>query len=330
MEVTPTLTLPMSDTSQPGAARRAAIRLASNAGFDEEATGRVAIAVTEAASNVVKHGRGGDVLLRIVHEAGACGVEMLALDRGPGMANAAACLRDGYSTTGTTGTGLGAIRRLSSEFDVHSIPGVGTAVLARFWATTPPKAEPELGAVCVAQPGESVCGDAWAFARLASLGVLLVVDGLGHGLPASEAAVAAVKAFDARPSLEPSAVLEAIHAALRPTRGAAVAVVAFDRARRLVRFAGLGNIAGAIVADEPVRHMVSRNGTAGHEARRFDEFTYPWPSGALVVVHSDGLGSHWDLGRYPGLVARQPGLVAGVLYRDFSRQRDDVTVVVAR
>ena len=97
-----------------------------------------------------------------------------------------------------------------------------------------------------------------------------------------------------------------------------------------MRYAGLGNIAGAIVGDAPVRHMVSHNGTAGHEARKFEEFTYPWPEGALVVVHSDGLATHWDLGRYPGLMQREPSLVAGVLYRDFSRRRDDVTVVVVR
>ncbi len=328
--MTATVTLPMSDTSQPGQARRAAIRLASHGGFDEEATGKLAIAITEAASNIIKHGRGGDVILRELREAGTHGVEMLALDRGAGMENIGQCLRDGYSTSGTPGTGLGAIMRLSSEFDLHSIPGVGTAVLARFWSSRPPKPEPEVGAVCVAQRGESVCGDAWAVARRAGVTVLLVVDGLGHGLPAWEAATAALGAFDASRSAEPCAVLQEIHAVLRPTRGAAVAVAALDPHRRVVSYAGLGNICGAILGDGPARHMVSHNGTAGHEARRFDEFAYPWPEGAQVVMHSDGLVTHWDLGRYPGLLQREPSLVAGVLYRDFSRRRDDVTVVVAR
>ncbi len=328
--MTATVALPMSDTSQPGEARRTAIRLASHAGFDEEATGKLAIAITEAASNVVKHGHGGDVILRELHDAGTRGVEMLALDRGAGMDNVGQCLRDGYSTAGTPGTGLGAIMRLSSEFDLHSIPGVGTAVLARFWRSTPPKPAPEVGAVCVALPGESVCGDAWAVARRAGVTVLLVVDGLGHGLPAWEAATAALGAFDASRSAEPRAVIEAIHAALRPTRGAAVAVAALDPRRRVVTYAGLGNIGGAVLGDGLARHMVSQNGTAGHEARRFDEFVYPWPEGAQVVMHSDGLGSHWNLGRYPGLLQRGPSLVAGVLYRDFRRRRDDVTVVVAR
>ena len=228
LEVTTTVSLPMSETSQPGEARRAAMRLASRAGLDDEAAGKVGIAVTEAASNVVKHGRGGDVILRMLRDGEGDGVEMLALDRGAGMANIGECLRDGYSTSGTPGTGLGAIRRLSSEFDVHSIPGVGTAVLARFWNLAPPKPGVEVGAVCVAKPGELVCGDAWAVARRAGVTVILIVDGLGHGVPASDAAAAALGAFAASRIAEPRVVIEEIHAALRPTRGAAVAVAALD------------------------------------------------------------------------------------------------------
>jgi len=327
---TTTVSVPMSETSQPGEARRAAMRLASGAGLDEEVVGKVAIAVTEAASNVVKHGRGGDVILRTLRDGEAHGLEMLALDRGSGMANVGECFRDGYSTAGTAGTGLGAIRRLSSEFDVHTIPGVGTAVLARFWSAAPPKPELEVGAVCVPKPGELVCGDAWAVACRAGVTIIVVVDGLGHGLPAADAAAAALDAFAASRTPEPRIVLEEIHAALRSTRGAAVAVAVVDPRRRLVRYAGLGNIAGAILGTGPARHMVSHNGTAGHEARRLDEFSYQWPKGSLVVIHSDGLGTHWDLGRYPGLAQREPSLIAGVLYRDFARRRDDVAVVVAR
>ena len=75
--------------------------------------------------------------------------------------------------------------------------------------------------------------------------------------------------------------------------------------------------------------MVSYNGTVGHEVRKIREFTYLWPKGGLLVMHSDGLGTQWRLDRYPGLIARHPSLIAGVLYRDFNRGRDDVTVLVA-
>ena len=65
------------------------------------------------------------------------GVEILALDKGPGIRDLERSLRDGYSTAGGAGTGLGAISRLSSEFDVYSPPGKGTALLARIWPGEP-------------------------------------------------------------------------------------------------------------------------------------------------------------------------------------------------
>jgi hypothetical protein len=64
--------------------------------------------------------------------------------------------------------------------------------------------------------------------------------------------------------------------------------------------------------------------------RRLQEFTYEWPPSSLIILHSDGLTTHWALDRYAGLASRRPDVIAGVLYRDFRRVRDDATVVVAR
>jgi Stage II sporulation protein E (SpoIIE) len=186
------------------------------------------------------------------------------------------------------------------------------------------------GVVSVAKTGEDVCGDAWAVAAEQECPAVMVVDGLGHGIGAADAARLAVRAFDAAPELPPGAQIAAIHDALRGSRGAAVAVARIDRARGVVTYAGVGNIAGAIVADGVSRHLVSGNGTAGHDVGRINEFSYPWADGALLIMHSDGLGSRWQIERYPGLSDRHPALVAGVLYRDWSRGRDDVTVVAAR
>jgi hypothetical protein len=81
----------------------------------------------------------------------------------------------------------------------------------------------------------------------------------------------------------------------------------------------------------PRRQLVTMNGTAGVESRTlFREFSYPWPPDTSLVLHSDGLVSHWDLDNYAGLICRAPGLIAGVLFRDGCRGNDDATVVVAR
>jgi hypothetical protein len=140
----------------------------------------------------------------------------------------------------------------------------------------------------------------------------------------------AVEAFERARGRPPAGVIETVHAALRSTRGAAVGVAAVDLRRRLVTFAGVGNVAGTIVGGAHDRQMVSHAGIAGHDARRIAEFTYPWPEHGLLVLASDGLVTHWDLRRYPGLVGCDPAVIAGVLYRDFTRGRDDVTVVVAK
>jgi hypothetical protein len=160
---------------------------------------------------------------------------------------------------------------------------------------------------------------------------IMVADGLGHGLSAHEAADTAMDVFYRAHEQSPSRIIADVHAALRSTRGAAVATVAVDTDRGLVTFSGLGNISGVTIAADGSRHsMVSQNGTAGHVARRIHEFTYPLPSRSMIVMFSDGLASQWDLAAYPGLSTRHPSLIAGVLYRDFSRRRDDVTVVVAK
>jgi len=124
--------------------------------------------------------------------------------------------------------------------------------------------------------------------------------------------------------------VEAIHLALRSTRGAAVAMATINPAQRRVYYCGLGNISGMVIAEGRAHGMASQNGTAGHEVSRIMQFEYDWPKDALLVMHTDGLSAKWDLNSYPGLSVRHPSLISAVLYRDFRRQRDDATVVVSR
>jgi anti-sigma regulatory factor (Ser/Thr protein kinase) len=322
----------VADESQVGEARRLVTTSAQRLGLDETLTGSAAIVVTEAATNIVKHAGRGEILVRAVAE----GLEMIAVDRGPGIQDVAASLRDGYSTTGTRGNGLGAIRRLASAFDIYSAPGVGTAVLARVTvaAVAPPAAAEArrlaIGAVSVPKAGETLNGDAWA-EHVTDRGMrILLVDGLGHGPVANEAAHAAIGAFHSAPTEEPAAAVETCHLAMRSTRGAALAVAEIDVLAGIVRFSGIGNVAGSIWNGSVSHHTVSLNGTAGHGTIRPREFTYPWPAGGLLVMASDGLATRWSLESYPGLPARDPALVAAILYRDHSRGRDDVTVVAVR
>jgi anti-sigma regulatory factor (Ser/Thr protein kinase) len=317
-----------------GEARRLVTAICRRLGFTETRTAEAAIVVTELATNLVKHtgGAGGDLVLCPMAVADEVGLEILCWDKGPGFANIAESLRDGCSTTGTLGIGLGAIRRLSSEFDLYTALGQGVVVLSRLWRNALPVTLPVLtvGAVCLPVHGEHECGDAWAMKQSRDTTLLMVADGLGHGPDAAIAANRAVAIFQKQEGRGPAELLEIIHAALRGSRGAAVAVAEVVPSRRSVRFAGVGNISGLIIAGETGRNMLSHDGTAGVSIRKIQEFTYDWPEGGLLVLHSDGVATKWSLPNYPGLVRKDSALIAAVLFRDFERQRDDSTLLVAK
>ncbi|HTO97366.1 MAG TPA: ATP-binding protein [Myxococcales bacterium] len=320
----------VEDESQVGEARRVAASLSRMAGLGEADAGRVAIIVTELGSNLRKHAGGGELLIRELRLGSRSGVEVLSIDRGPGM-EVERALTDGHSTASTRGEGLGAVRRLATEFDAWSGTG-GSAVVARVWASGPPPEPVAFGVVSQPLQGQAESGDGWEVRGLRSVIRLLVADGLGHGPIAARAAAAAVEAFQGADRLPgPEAVVHELHGALRPTRGAAVAVVELDLVSRVLKFAGLGNISGTLdVQGRGSRGLVSHSGIAGHEARRIQEFSFPWGPRTVLVVHSDGLHTNWKLESYPGLQARHPSLIAAILYRDFRRASDDATVVVVK
>ncbi len=329
--------VPMLESSRVAEARRVIGSLALEVRLPEADVGRAQIVASELANNIVRHARDGFLVARPLQDSEGRGVEIAAVDRGPGM-DLERCLADGFSTGGTPGTGLGAVRRLSDSFDAYSLPS-GSIVVARIVAADavtrpvlgPPA--PQIGTVCLAKAGEDVSGDAWAVAAMAGGRMLVVVaDGLGHGPLAADASTAALGAFyeEAPSGRGPAEILGEIHRRLRSTRGAAVAIAEISPASEEIRFAGLGNVAGVVITGGSRRGLVSHNGIAGGTPTPPRELSYPFPRQSLLVMASDGLATHWDLARYAGITARHPSVVSALLCRDFSRGRDDLTVVAAR
>jgi anti-sigma regulatory factor (Ser/Thr protein kinase) len=331
------LRLLIDEASKTAEARRLARNIANEMGWSETLVEQVSIVVTEACTNLLKHAQRGELIVHSVTEGlGPLPLlELLALDHGPGIEDLPRCLENGYSTSGTLGHGLGAIIRLSKHADFYSLPGKGTGILARWWNGTQPVPSAsggfQVSAVNVPKAGEEASGDAWASVQSGDQLTVLVADGLGHGMEANLASSQAVRMLRENPRLGPQALLERCHLALRSTRGAAVAVARIDRAYEKLTFAGAGNISARIYSTQRAgQHLVSVNGTAGHQTEKLREFSYPWPADGVLLMHSDGLSSGAGVEAYPGLAARDPALIAGVLYRDFGRGRDDATVVVAK
>lgn len=326
----------VNEPSHVGEIRRLAQSISRDLNFSETETGKLAIAITESGKNLLKHAKHGEILIRRLSENSHLGLEFLAIDSGPGMKDSVQCLQDGFSTAGTSGTGLGAIRRLAQVFDLYSQPSLGTIVLAQFWSLSaggrPISPIIEYGVVCLPHPSETVCGDSWSIHYNQSHCFVFVVDGLGHGPAAAEAAQKAIRIFDNQWAISGIDLMNSVHQSLLNTRGAAGALTAIEFLNGIVTYTGIGNIASAVLTLEKQKSMASIYGTLGHQILKVQSFQYPWTKSTLLVMHSDGLKSKSVdfVSKYPGLIFKHPALIAGVLYRDFRRDKDDVTVLVAR
>jgi anti-sigma regulatory factor (Ser/Thr protein kinase) len=331
--------LRVDDPSAAAACRGAAMALASRLGFPAPRADELALAVTEAASNLHKHARQGSMLLRIMRDAITSdgiardgegpGIELVTIDAGPGFRDTGAALRDGHSTSGTLGIGLGAISRLADFCDLYSMPGHGTALVARFWPGPRNPAARDAGLV---RPiaGETECGDVFGTMETEASVTGVLCDGLGHGPLAATAAAQGVAAVLEEPLGEPAALVERAHRRMSHTRGGAIGVVQFARHGQLIRFAGLGNIAAVILAEGTRRGMISVPGIAGHQARSIRQFEYTAPLGAAIILHSDGISSRWEPGELPGLNARDPLVIGAMVLAEAGTRRDDASVLVLK
>ena len=333
MEVGMQLICAVNGSADVGAARRHAQALATANGFDEVEAGRIALISTELANNLVRHANGGKLLLQLIASDAGPEIEILSIDSGPGMIDAEQCLSDGYSSGGTSGTGLGAVRRLSTEFDLFTEHGKGCIVLSRVRKSVSAKtsaAKWRWGVISAPAPGENVVGDGWSVVRNGDDIHVLLADGLGHGPLACEAAQAAMRIFGGIDSLGSLTMFfNKAHESLRSTRGAAVAAARCSFASTAMTYAGVGNISGSILSrGGKTRGLMSHNGTVGAEMRAVKELPYEWTKDDRLVMHSDGLTTRWSLAAYPGLTERHPALISAVLFRDFLRGRDDATVLV--
>ena len=324
MALSPTVRLEVTDPSGVAPARRAAERLAGDAGLAEMEVAEAAILVSELATNVVRHGGGGSVALR----AGDGELVVAAWDAGPGIRDVPRAFADGFSTAGTAGSGLGAVERLAASVDLQSTVGRGTVVTARLG--TPPSDRERVDGLALPIDGDGPCGDAFAWRDDDGVLTVLLADGLGHGPNAAEASSAAVAVLrEGRPDRDPARLLDDVHAALRHTRGAAVAVARIDPGASEVRFAGIGNITGLVVSGDGGRQaMASHNGTVGAHVRPAQEFRYALGPHDVVVLHSDGVKTTWDVARHPGLLRHDPLTIAAAIVRDAERGRDDTSVLV--
>jgi anti-sigma regulatory factor (Ser/Thr protein kinase) len=332
----------ISDIAHVGSARRAVHEVAEHIGFRGDNLAKLDIVAQEIGTNAALHtGVGGTLHIGTRGDKPDL-IELLYLDRGPGIFDIDSALRDGVSTGGSLGAGMGAIKRLMDYFEVYSITDDpvhqtcsrrtvhGTAILTRKQVDGHDRDRIiRCGVMTRPRPGEDVNGDASLIKQRGPRRLISVIDGLGHGSGAHEAASVAIETLEQWAGEPVAEMIEALHQALRPTRGAVIALVIVDETRKTLQFAGVGNIETRLYSPDQTTGPVSSHGTLGHRLGAVRPWICDWDGGTIVMA-SDGLSASWTLDSYPGLISQSPQLIAGVLMRDHARETDDATVLVVR
>ncbi|MFF7310515.1 SpoIIE family protein phosphatase [Streptomyces sp. NPDC008137] len=343
--------VPVDDSTRVRDVRVAAEEASALAGLPAPRTATAALVATELATNLLRHADGGRVVINLVErgERGGDGtpetsVQIVSLDHGPGIPDIAAAMRDGYTTASSLGAGLGTCRRIANDFDLHSALGRGTVAVARIGHERAAKRSqepqgpqplpgPRVGGVNVPLGRAEYSGDAWSRVYGGDRVTLLLADGLGHGPKAAEASGAAVAALRGVADLPPAEILRRLGSALRPTRGAAVAVAQLELTSGQLSFAGIGNIGGRLRTDGTWKPLLSHPGIVGAQApASVPVQRVPWREDSLLVLHSDGLPGRWTPPDDGVLLSCDPAVVAVAVLRDAGSAalpvRDDTCVAV--
>ncbi len=328
-------TIDVSEKSQVAEVRRVVAEKAQALGMSEADQGRAALVATEISTNLVKYGKQGAVTVTTFKDGRTTGVQIVAADQGPGFTNFLVSSRDGHSTGGSLGIGLGSIMRSSDVFDVYTVESQGSALLSRIvkGSVAPEITAGELvvSTRSIPKRGQVECGDACSFMRAGRWQRLCMIDGLGHGPLAALAAAEALAVFRASTAKDmPEDILMRAHAAMKSTRGAVMAVAGIDIEAGTLHYAGVGNIVGVLYDGDDTHHLLSVEGIVGYNARNVRTQERPWSPNSTVVLSTDGLSTRWNMAKYPGLLHRRPELIASVLFRDFARDTDDATILVAK
>lgn len=306
----------------------------SGLGFSSAESEEIALVVTELASNLIKHARGGRITVKSIKEETRIGIQIESEDNGPGIPDVERALTDGYSTTGSLGTGLGTVNRLVDELEFRAHPHPpGLHVICQRWLRPSTKRfkvrELEFGAAtrsCRMLPDN---GDAIILRQWDGHALTGVIDGLGHGQFAKKAAQTARQYIEQHFDQPLAALFRGVGRTCRATRGVVMALVRFNLDEQKLAVASVGNVEVRLIGNEHP-NIVVRRGILGLNAPAPVITEHSWTPSSALVVHSDGLQPHWRWDDFRDAIREDPGVIALQMLRKFGRMEDDATVVVAK
>jgi len=237
----------LSDTNE---ARRLIKAVTIEMGFDQKESEEFAIVVSELATNLVKHARGGYLIINAIEDGRRLGIKIESQDDGPGIADVEQAITDGFSATGSLGYGLGTINRLMDEFEIQPRPDgkTGTQITCLRWRREPTwKTIPfpvSFGVATRAYRNLEFNGDAFVVKHWNKFALIALIDGLGHGQYAHIAAQTAREYIENHYDQPLDVIFRGAGRACRATRGVVMALARFDWQEEPIKFkfASVGNI----------------------------------------------------------------------------------------
>lgn len=311
-------------------ARRAGREMAFATGFDDVESTEIEIAISELGMNIIKHGGvRGEIVLTLVQDEGSLqGIEIVARDHGPGIADPASALRGGESTAGTLGIGLSGVKRLMDDFTLNSEPGTGTVVKTHKWLEDARRSAVNFSVLSRPKPGEEVSGDAYLIRPVHGGFFFSVIDALGHGPEANKTVTAALAILQRSFKEDLLEIAANCHRGLRTTRGVAIGMCRIKEQEGIVSHLSIGNVELRIFREEQEKHTICFNGTLGMETEQYQVKEYPWDDRTTLIMFSDGISGKFKLSPY--LLAKPPIEITSYLLRNYSRGYDDATVLVVK
>lgn len=315
-------------------AERQADAVLQAAGFEKPDISEMDIVIRELATNLVKHAGGGIIRVNSRQIEGRTGVQIESRDTGPGIRDIERAIADGKSSSRSLGAGLGAVNRLMDRIDISSEPGKGTVIICWRWLRkTEPISAPcplSVGVATRAYPGQSVNGDSFVVKHWVKSVLISVIDGLGHGQFAHYAAEKARQYVETHYDQPLDDIFRGAGRNCLATRGVVMALARFDWAEDKMTFASIGNIETRVIGGEKPFDLLVRRGIVGLNAPRAAVTEHGWDMSYTMVMHSDGLHSHWEAADLNGIAQEPATVVSARMLSKLARDNDDATVIVVK
>lgn len=332
----------IDDMASVSKVRRKTVALAASLGFSEADTEEIAISVSELATNLIRHSaQNGSILVREITNYNTIGLEIMAVDEGPGIQSISEALNDKHSTGDSMGCGLGAVRRFMDEFDIYSRPSserqilsgseqlfAGTIVMGRKWLSHGAKeTTSRYAGYSRPRPGFTENGDKYFISCEGGNLFVALVDGLGHGSAAAEVSSMVVEYLAASHNASLDVLLGEVHTLLKGTRGAAANLLRLDREARKLSFSGVGNVE-FLMYPRPQKIPFPKPGVLGSGALRTQAVvSVDWPVDSRIMMFSDGVSARWGFDRRPELLDLHPSVLCRFIVQQYGRNNDDATAI---